>query len=356
MVNLKSLTEEELAGFVRSLGLPAYRTRQLLHWIYEKRALSLQEMTVLPKALRERLSRAAYIGNLTLLDRSISADGAEKFLFGLDDGEAVETVLIPEGSRTTICVSSQVGCAMNCRFCLTGRGGFVRDLKAHEIVDQVIAVQRLCAPRAVTNIVFMGTGEPLKNLSNVIEAVRRMNGLLKISRRRITVSTSGVVPEIDRLAGMSPSVNLAVSLNAATDELRSLLMPVNRRYPIRSLISACRRYPLEPRRRITFEYILFDGLNDSKRDAQRLVGLLRGIPSKLNLIPFNPYDGAEFRRPADGKVEAFRDMIQSRGITAVVRKSRGRDILAACGQLRGGQSPREHHVCMSETTSCRAAL
>ncbi|NOZ26157.1 MAG: 23S rRNA (adenine(2503)-C(2))-methyltransferase RlmN [Nitrospirae bacterium] len=346
MVNLKALSEDELNAFLLSFGLPPFRTKQLLHWIYEKRAIRIHDITVLSKPLREMLSKTAYIGNLKLLDRSISVDGTEKYLFGLDDGETIETVLIPDGGRTTICVSSQVGCTMSCRFCLTGRTGFVRDLSAYEIVDQVIAVQRLIEPRVVTNVVFMGMGEPLNNLDSVTEALRRMNSLLKISKRRITVSTSGVVPGIERLSASSPAVNLAVSLNATTDDLRTSLMPVNRRYPIGRLLDACRRYPLEPRRRITFEYVLFDGLNDSADDADRLAGLLRGIPSKVNLIPFNPIKEIELGRPPERVVAAFRDLLQARGITAVVRKSKGRDILAACGQLRG------RYADTVETTAC----
>ncbi|HEC97361.1 MAG TPA: 23S rRNA (adenine(2503)-C(2))-methyltransferase RlmN [Nitrospirae bacterium] len=335
MVNLKALSEEELTGFLLSLDLPSFRVKQLLYRMYEKRALHIQDITELSKALRERLSKIACISNLKLLDRRVSIDGTEKFLFGLDDGEAIEAVLIPDGDRLTLCVSSQIGCAMGCRFCLTGKMGFIRNLQAHEIVDQVIAAQRLIGPRMTTNIVFMGMGEPMNNLDNVSHALKRMNSLLKISKRRITVSTSGVVPGIKRLATLTPAVNLAVSLNATTDNVREYIMPVNRRYPVRALMRACREYPLEPRRRITFEYILFEGLNDSSGDAGRLVRLLRGIPSKINLIPFNPYEGAEFRRPQEERVQFFRSLLQAGGLTAIVRKSKGGDILAACGQLRG---------------------
>jgi len=345
MVNLKALSEEELTEFLSSLDLPAFRAKQILCWIYEKRSIRIHDITVLSKALRERLSMKAYISGLKLVDRSLSIDGTEKFLFSLEDGETIETVLIPDGDRTTLCVSSQVGCAMNCSFCLTGRTGLVRNLEAHEIVDQVIAVQRLVEPRGVTNVVFMGMGEPMNNLCNVTEALKRMNRLLKISKRRITVSTSGVVPGIKRLSGITPVVNLAVSLNATTDEVRGHLMPVNRHYPIRTLLRACREYPLEPRRRITFEYILLEGLNDSPEDAGRLVRLLRGIPSKVNLIPFNPYEGAAFRRPQEERVQFFKGLLQARGLTAIVRKSKGRDILAACGQLRG---------CYTGRVSCRS--
>ncbi len=335
MVNLKALSEEELSEFLLSFDLSAYRVRQVLHWIYARRAVHVRDMTELSKPLRERLSRSAYISNLALLERKTSRDGSEKFLFGLEDGETVETVLIHDGSRRTLCVSSQVGCAMGCLFCLTGATGFTRNLEAYEIVDQVIAVQRLIEPERITNIVFMGMGEPLNNLDNVHGAITTMVRLLKVSRRRITVSTSGLVPGIERLSELSPSVNLAVSLNATTDRLRDRLMPVNRRYPIGVLLRACRRYPLEPRRRITFEYVMIEGLNDSDDDARNLVALLRGIPSKVNLIPFNHHEGSAFRSPAEDKVLRFRALLQEAGLTAMVRKSKGRDILAACGQLRG---------------------
>ncbi len=335
--NLKTLSKKELESFIKELRLPAFRTRQLLHWIYEKRAQSVGEITEFSKELRERLSQSAYISNLDVLRRQISKDGTEKFLFRLEDGDSIESVLIPDKDRLTLCISSQVGCAMRCRFCLTGKMRLKRDLKAHEIVDQVISVARLIAPRVITNIVFMGMGEPLENFQEVAESLRRMAEFMKISKRRITLSTSGIVPGIEGLAGTGiPRVNLAISLNATTDEVRSSLMPVNRKYSLKTLLDACRRFPLEPRRRITFEYVLLEGVNDSEDDAKRLVKLLRGIPCKINLIPFNPHEGSEFRPSPDGAVTRFQDILLHGNITALIRKSKGRDILAACGQLKAG--------------------
>ncbi len=335
--NLKALSEKELEAFVQGVGLPPFRSRQLIHWIYEKRAGSIDEVTEFSKDLREDLSRKAYISNLKLLSRQISADGTEKFLFGLEDGESIESVLIPGKDRLTLCISSQVGCAMKCRFCLTGQLRLRRNLSAHEIVDQVICAGRLIHPLSITNIVFMGMGEPLANFEEVVEALRRMTGLMKISKRRITLSTSGIVPRIfDLRAVDAPRVNLAISLNATTDEVRNMLMPVNKKYPLKSLLDACRRFPLEPRRRITFEYVMLAGVNDTTEDARRLIRLLRGIPSKVNLIPFNPYKGSSFERPSDETVLRFQKILLDGNVTALIRKSKGQDILAACGQLKAG--------------------
>jgi len=335
MIDLKSLNEEDLSSVIGLLGLPLYREKQLIHWIYERGVTDVRDITELPVPLRERLSRIAYISSLKLIERQVSGDGTEKFLFGLEDGETIETVLIPDGGRRTLCISSQVGCAMGCRFCLTARIGFVRNLTAHEIADQVITVRRLIKPEELTGIVLMGMGEPLNNLDGVADALWRITGHLRISKRRITISTAGVVPVINRLPGVIPSVNLAVSLNATTNAVRDMLMPVNRRYQIEELLSACRNYPLDRRRRITFEYILIEGLNDNPEDAERLVIMLRGIPSKINLIPLNPFEGAEFRPSSDEKILAFQQILIRRGMTALIRKSKGRDILAACGQLKG---------------------
>lgn len=335
--NLKSLSKKELEALVQRFGLPPFRSRQLIHWIYEKRAGSIDEITEFSKDLREDLSRKAYISSLKLLNRQVSADGTEKFLFGLEDGESIESVLIPDKDRLTLCISSQVGCAMKCRFCLTGQLRLRRNLSAHEIVDQVICAGRLIHPRGITNIVFMGMGEPLANFEEVVEALRRMTGLMKISKRRITISTSGIVPGIfDLWAVGAPRVNLAISLNATTDGVRNRLMPVNKKYPLKSLLDACRRFPLEPRRRITFEYVMLAGVNDTAEDARRLIRLLKGIPSKVNLIPFNPYKGSSFERPSDETVLRFQKILLDGNLTALIRKSKGQDISAACGQLKAG--------------------
>jgi 23S rRNA (adenine2503-C2)-methyltransferase len=333
--NLKEMSERELVEFFNEMGLPAFRARQFEHWIYEKYAQSIDDITEFSKDLRESLEKIAHISNLELIDKRTSTDGTEKYLFRLEDGLSIESVLIPDEKRRTICLSSQVGCAMGCMFCLTGIMGLKRNLKAYEIVDQVIAASRLVMPERITNIVLMGMGEPLHNLEEVSEALRRINKFMKFSGRRITVSTAGLVPEMLELPGMAPDVNIAVSLNATIDRVRSKIMPVNKRYPIKVLLDACRKYPLKRRRRITFEYVIFDGVNDTESDAKRLVSLLRGIPSKVNLIPFNELEDCGFKRPSEEKVLAFQNILIRGGPTALIRKSKGQDIMAACGQLSG---------------------
>jgi 23S rRNA (adenine2503-C2)-methyltransferase len=332
VVNLKEMTAEELRDFMSQRGLPRFRANQLLHWIYEKRVSSLEGVTEFSKDLRAELARVAYIGSLELSERADSSDGTEKFLFELRDGHGIESVLIPDDDRLTLCVSSQAGCAMGCRFCLTGRGGLKRNLRAFEIADQVISVQRFSA-RRITNVVLMGMGEPLNNLHEVADALWRMTGLMGYSPRRITLSTSGLPEELLELPSKAPPVNIAVSLNATTDEQRDFIMPVNRRFPLERLIEACRRYPLQRRRRITFEYVIMAGFNDSDGDARRLVAIARRVPSKVNLIPVNEFEGSEFRRPSEGRVLEFQKILLDSGVTAIVRKSKGADVLAACGQL-----------------------
>jgi 23S rRNA (adenine2503-C2)-methyltransferase len=334
--NLKALSKEDVERFFKENNLPAYRARQLLHWIYERGATDIGEITEFSKPLREDLSAKTFISSLMLRKRQVSEDGTEKFLFELEDGGCIESVLIPDENRLTLCISSQVGCRMGCEFCLTGETGFVRDLLPHEIVDQYLSARRLASPGAITNIVFMGMGEPLNNLDNVAEAIRMLTGPAKFSKRRITVSTSGVVPRIPELPKKAPSVNLAVSLNATTDEVRSRIMPINRKHNIQTLLDALRKYPLPPGSRITIEYVLLRGVNDTGGDARRLVRLLKGIPCKINLIPFNEYEGSEFKAPDEARVLAFQKILTDSGMTAIIRKSKGRDILAACGQLRAG--------------------
>ncbi len=266
--------------------------------------------------------------------RLVSSDGTEKFLFSLEDGEKIESVLIPDKDRLTLCVSSQVGCAMGCRFCITGKLGLIRNLKAHEIVDQVISAARLSLPRQITNIVMMGMGEPLANLDEVSEALKGITGFIGLSKRRITLSTAGLVPKMSLLAEKAPGVNLAVSLNAPSDRKRNEIMPINKRYPLASLIAACGRFPLGPRGKITFEYVLIEGVNDYVEDARRLAKLVRGIRCKINLIPFNPHAGSGLKRPSEGAVLEFQEVLTGNALTALIRESRGQDILAACGQLK----------------------
>jgi 23S rRNA (adenine2503-C2)-methyltransferase len=344
--NIKAYTLPELEETLTGLGLKKYRAGQVLEWIYRHHARGFEEMTNIAKADRDLLIQRFSIAALSLLRAELSSDGTRKFLFGLEDGHTIESVLIPDEDRNTLCISSQVGCAQACRFCLTGSGGFQRDLAAYEISDQVLAVDGMLASEAagpategtkrITNIVLMGMGEPLANLDNVIRALQVITAEkgLAFSPRRVTVSTDGLVPGIDRLGRSGVKVNLAVSLNATTDDVRDRIMPVNRRYPIAELLAACRRFPLEPRRRITFEYVLLKGVNDTRQDALRLARMLRGMQCKVNLIPFNPFPGSEFRRPDDGAVRDFQKILLEQRYTAPVRESRGRDISAACGQLR----------------------
>ena len=341
-IDLKSLPKAGVYQFTAEHRLPKYRAGQLLHWIYERFVLSLQEITEFSKALRSELAQVAYISNLGLADRQRSKDGTEKFLFSLEDGHAIESVLIPDKDRLTLCISSQVGCAMGCGFCLTGIAGLVRNLKAHEIIDQIISVNRLIAPRRITNIVLMGMGEPLANFDEVVEALWRITGLMGISKRRITLSTSGIVPRMLELTAKAPDVNLAISLNATTEEVRSRIMPINRTYSIKELLDACRRYPLKPRRRITFEYVLIGGVNDTRADAKRLVNMLKGIPCKVNLIPYNPHDQSNMKRPSEETVLEFQKVVADGNVTVLIRESKGQDILAACGQLRGKQKSSEN--------------
>ncbi len=334
-INLKSLSREALSSFAKAQGLPKYRVEQLMHWMYEKYAQDLQDITEFSKTLREELGRAAYISNLALVTRQRSKDGTEKYLFALEDGRTIESVMIPDDDRRTLCISSQVGCAMACSFCLTGETGLIRNLKAHEILDQVLSVNRLIRPQRISNIVLMGMGEPLANFDEVVDALWWITDILGISKRKITLSTSGLVPKMRELPGRAPDVNLAVSLNATTDAVRDRLMPINKKYPLKMLLDACRTYPLQLQRLITFEYVLIDGVNDTIEDAERLARKLKGIPCKINLIPYNPHEGSSLKRPAQERVLAFQRVLKDNRMTALIRESKGQDILAACGQLRG---------------------
>ncbi len=333
-INLKSLSKKEIVTFIEGQSLPLYRADQLIHWIYQKYASEINEITEFSKELRNALNEIAFISNLELVKKLKSSDGTEKFLFSLEDRQTIESVLIPDKNRLTFCISSQVGCALGCRFCLTGKTGFVRNLKSYEIVDQILAVNRIIRPGNVTNIVLMGMGEPLENFDEVVDALWRIVQFIGISKRRITLSTAGIVPKMLLLPEKAPAVNLAISLNATTDEERNEIMPVNRKYPIRSIISACKKYPLQPGRRITFEYVLIEGKNDSVEDALRLVKLVKGIHCKINLIPINPHLAIAFGRPSEEKVLAFQKILLQNDVRALIRESKGQDILAACGQLR----------------------
>jgi len=342
-INIKSLTRDELQASIVELGLKKYRADQLLTWIYTHHARTFDDMTNIAKTERGQLSSCFCISLPQIIRTEISSDGTRKFLFNLEDGHTVESVLIPDEDRQTLCISSQVGCKQACRFCLTGSKGFIRDLTPYEIVDQVQEISHLLRQeekRGLTNIVLMGMGEPLANLDNVAAALTVITSGkgLDFATRRVTVSTAGLVPEIGKLGRSGVKVNLAVSLNATTDEVRDRIMPVNKRYPIKELLAACRHFPLDPRRRITFEYVMLQGVNDTMEDAQRLAKLLKGIKCKINLIPFNPFPGSEFKRPDDANVRRFQKILLDHHYITPVRESRGRDISAACGQLREQES------------------
>jgi len=380
--DLRDLTHAETRAFADTLGVEPYRGDQIFRWVHARRVARVEAMTDLAKDLRARVADAAEVRALAIDAEQVSRDGTRKLRLRTDDGRMIETVLIPDGDaaapdddledetaqepehlqhalfpkrpKLTQCVSSQVGCALDCSFCATAKLGFGRQLTAGEIVDQVYRAQdivgalgeddptRKAGADRVTNLVFMGMGEPLHNYKNVIRALEILTDPTgaDFSRRRITVSTAGLVPGIEKLAAETATalrVNLAVSLNATTDEQRDVLMPINKKWNIARLLEAVRKFPLEKRRRVTFEYVLLDGVNDSDADAERLPKLLRGIPSKVNLIPWNPHELTDgtipYRRPSDARVRAFQQALKARGLAVYVRRPRGDDIDAACGQL-----------------------
>lgn len=333
-VDLKGLTLEQLQQFLIELGTQKFRAKQIVKWIYQRGVTDFELMTDQGKALRQQLADRAVISHWQPEAVEESSDGTKKYLFRLDDGESVEAVRIPmESEKDTLCISTQVGCAMQCQFCLTGSFGLTRNLTPAEIVNQVCGV---LPDGPIANIVLMGMGEPLHNLENVVTALKilYLDDGLGYGTRRITLSTSGLVPEMRKLAEKI-KVNLAVSLNATTDEVRDQLMPINRKYPLQELMAACRDYPLGPRQKITFEYILIKGVNDSRADAKRLVKLLHGIKAKVNLIPFNEHEGSEFKCPEEETIREFQTYLLDRQIVAMRRASKGQDISAACGQLKG---------------------
>lgn len=334
--NLLSLDEPGLAQLVRQLNWPPYRTGQILRWLYQRRARTIRQMTDLSINDRGRLSQIATIERSMDCAQQRSSDGTRKLLIKLIDGLQIETVLIPDDHRLTLCVSTQVGCMLDCDFCLTGTMGLTRNLKSHEIVDQVLtAHDQLAEGEALTNLVFMGMGEPLANIEALSAAVRCLTNKswgLGWSPRRITVSTAGLASRMKDVAALG--VNLAISLNGTTEEQRRRLMPAaNEIASLKTLLAACRRYPLSPGRRMTFEYVLLAGINDQPADAIRLTKLVRGLRCKVNLIPFNEFPGSPYSRPSDAAVLAFQERVKACGLDVFVRKSRGHDVLGACGQL-----------------------
>lgn len=335
------MSPQELKQFITSFGKERYRCIQMLRWLYREGVHSIDEMTNLSKKFRQELKDVSTISSLRPVRVEEARDGTKKFLFQLEDGNCIESVLISDKSRLTLCISTQVGCAFGCRFCLTGKKGWKRDLLLSEILNQILAVKETLKDGAsITNIVLMGMGEPLANYDNTLKAIELMvhPEAFKLSSRRITLSTVGLLPELERLSREKISFSLAISLNASDEETRSHLMPVNRRYPLEKLLEVCRHFPLRPRTRITFEYVLVEGINDTGQDAKRLLKLLRRIPSKINLIPLNEAPGIPFKRPPDEKVREFQEILMKGGFTAIVRTSKGAEISAACGQLQGKSS------------------
>jgi len=344
--NLLDLDAAGLAGFFAEIGEKPFRARQVLRWVHQRREGEFGRMSDLAKGLRDKLAAAARVGPPRIVGDQVAEDGTRKWLLKVDGANSVEAVFIPEARRGTLCISSQAGCVLDCAFCSTGKQGFNRNLTTAEIIGQLWLAKKLLGEskeeRIISNVVMMGMGEPLLNLDNVIPALRLMldDNAYGLSRRRVTVSTSGVIPGMDRLRDECP-VALAVSLHAPNDRLRDRLVPVNRRYPLRELIAACNRY-LEkaPRDFITFEYVMLDGVNDSDANARELAAIARDVRCKYNLIPFNPFPRSGFERSPDERIRGFASVLQNAGITVTTRKTRGDDIAAACGQLAGDVADR----------------
>ncbi|RAP37817.1 23S rRNA (adenine(2503)-C(2))-methyltransferase [Legionella quinlivanii] len=342
-INLLNFNYQQMQNFFLELGEKKFRAQQVMQWIHQAGYHDFSQMTNLGKALRERLSQIAEIRLPEIVACQQSKDGTCKWLLKLDCGNCIETVFIPEANRGTLCVSSQVGCALNCSFCSTAKQGFNRNLSTAEIIAQVwLAVRTLSKEdghhdKHITNVVMMGMGEPLLNFDNVVAAMDIMMDDLAygLSKKRVTLSTSGVLPDLERLREVSP-VALAVSLHAPNDELRNVLVPINKKYPLEQLMKLCKSYfKDEPKRKVTFEYVMLKGVNDLPEHARQLVKLLKDIPSKVNLIPFNPFPLTQYERSSKESIDAFRDILVSKGINTITRKTRGDDIDAACGQLAG---------------------
>lgn len=359
-VNLLDFSHETLKTYFASIGEKPFRATQVIKWLHQMNVDSVEQMTNLSKNLRAFLAEHTVIKAPEILIDQRSADGTHKWLLRLEGGNAIETVFIPEDERGTLCISSQVGCALDCTFCSTARQGFNRNLTTAEIIGQLWVAKRSLqtdpkGPRLITNVVMMGMGEPLLNFDNVVKALQLMldDNAYGLSKRRVTVSTSGVLPALDRLAE-TIDVSLAVSLHAPNDELRNKLVPLNNKYPIAELLAACRRFldkKTTERNHITWEYVMLDGINDQEEHAQQLTRLLRGIPSKINLIPFNPFPSTRYERSSNNRIHRFRDILQNAGYTVTTRKTRGDDIDAACGQLAGqvnDKSRREIHFARIE--------
>lgn len=335
-INIKDLSIGQLQSQMKALGQPQYRSTQIAKWLYQKGAVSFEQMSDLSLELRQKLKEQFTISWPKVLRKQVSKDGTVKYLFGLSDEQTVESVLIPSQNRFTICVSTQVGCKLGCKFCASGVAGFRRHLNCGEILDQILAARKDQPNRRVTHVVFMGMGEPMDNYDSVLVAARLMNSSagLNIGARKITISTSGLIPGIQKLAKEGIQVELSVSLHAGSSEVRNRIMPINRKYPIEQLISACRDYIQRTNRQITFEYTLISGVNDRVEDANDLARLLRRMKCQVNLIPLNPIKEFPHQPPAIETAKQFRKRLQALGVDATIRKTMGRDIDGACGQLR----------------------
>lgn len=341
-VNLLNFDRQGLQAYFTEIGEKPFRAAQLLKWIYQFGVDDFNAMSNLSKSLRKKLTEVAEIKLPEIVTEQHSDDGTIKWLLRLDSGNSIETVFIPEGDRGTLCISSQVGCALECSFCSTAQQGFNRNLTTAEIISQVVIANRAlkCIPRnerVISNVVFMGMGEPLLNFDNVVTTINILleDNAYGLSKRRVTLSTSGVIPALDRLKEVS-DVSLALSLHAPNDELRNELVPINRKYPIKELLAACKRYVSgETKRKVTVEYVLLDGVNDKPRHARELVKLLKDFPCKINLIPFNPFPDSGYETSSAEAIESFRNIVVKGGLLTTTRKTRGEDIDAACGQLAG---------------------
>jgi len=334
--NIADLTKQELVSWLETKNIAPFRATQIFHWVFTAQTDDFSAMTNIKKEIRSLLAEHFTVARLNIKTVETSRDGSKKYLFELTDGQLIESVFIPGQTHDTLCISSQVGCAQGCRFCFTAQAGFIRNLSAGEIIGQVRDIRNTLPPdHQLTNIVLMGMGEPLANYENVLAALQTLSDPeagLGISPRKITLSTAGLVPKLT-LLGRDSLVNVAISLNATDNDTRNRLMPINRKYPIEQLLAACREYPLPPRRKLTFEYILIEGLNDSPLQARQLAKLLRPIKAKINLLPFNEHEGSEFKRPAEHRIFQFQKILQDADYTAIIRQSKGTDISAACGQL-----------------------
>ena len=337
-IDIKELTKDQLTAWLARKKIASFRAGQIMKWVYLRQADQFEQMTDLSKDIRILLSKHFSIKRLDIQNFETSKDGSVKNLLKLQDGKFIESVLIPEKNHYTLCISSQVGCALGCKFCLTAKNGFTRNLTMGEIIAQIRDAAKSIKPdnsRQLTNIVFMGMGEPLANYKNIVNALSIITDSdfgLKMSTRRITISTAGLVEKFIHLE-QDTGVNLAISLNAADNKTRDMLMPINQKYPLEILLEACKKYPLRPRRRITFEYILIKGINDSVKHAENLVKLLKQVKAKINLIPFNEHSGSSFKRPDESVILKFQNVLIKKNMTAVIRYSKGLDISAACGQL-----------------------